>query len=121
MPRGKTSTAMALHADDEQQLSPTRHGAWFCLRAAQDLETVGNRVAAVASELGLESEFSSVGGDPPRSIAYLRRVGAEDNEIPDEGLLLAVGIVHVAAETAVPVNRFRSELEQIAATASPGF
>ncbi|HEY2291897.1 MAG TPA: hypothetical protein VGM86_14445 [Thermoanaerobaculia bacterium] len=97
-----------MRADDVRSNEPIRYGAYLCLHVpAGALDAVaGADVPALAERLELRSEFEPGNGDPPRAIAYLRRIGATPGtpgDMADDGLLHAGAVVHVAAETSAPV------------------
>src|SRR5262249_62282523 len=65
-----------MRASDIRSFDPIRYGAYICLSvpAASQAAAADADVPALAERLGLRSEYGSAGGDPPQSIAYLRRV-----------------------------------------------
>ncbi len=85
-----------------------RHGIYVCLRGAVDAP-----VEALAERLGLVNEFHARGGDPPDSIAFLRRVAATPGTIDDRALHDAPAIVHVASGSADRVAAARTELARM--------
>lgn len=104
-----------MRADDIRSNEPIRYGAYLCLNVpAGALDAVaGAAVPALAERLELRNEFEPGNGDPPRAIAYLRRIGAtpgSPGDMADDGLLRAGAVVHVAAETPEPVAEFRAGL-----------
>jgi hypothetical protein len=101
-----------MRADDIQPSDPVRYGAYICLTvpAADRAAALAADVPALAGRLGLGSEYGASGGDPQRSLAYLRRVSAEPGQIDDRPLLDAEAIVHVAAPEPGPVEEFRAGL-----------
>lgn len=93
-----------------------RHGAYVCLRLAggADPGTVaGIAIPALAEKLGLVNEFEPAGGSPAQSIAFLRRHGATNGAIADDGVSRADAVVHVAAPTAQPVGDFCAEATRL--------
>src|SRR5262249_61767080 len=64
-----------MRASDIRSFDPIRYGAYICLSipAATQAATADADVPALAERLGLRNEYGSAGGDPPQSIAYLRR------------------------------------------------
>jgi hypothetical protein len=104
-----------MRANDIRSFDPLRYGAYICLSvpAASQAAAAAADVPALAGRLGLRNEYDSAGGDPPQSIAYLRRVSAAPGEIADDGLLGAEAIVHVAAMAPEPVTEFRTELARL--------
>ena len=82
------------------------HGAYVCLRMVESAGSPPPAAALVAltERLGLRNEFDP--GDPParESFALLRRQGARAFDIPDEGVLAADGVVHVASKRAEVVD-----------------
>lgn len=104
-----------MRADDIRSSEPIRYGAYICLDApVTDLAAIaGADVAALADRLGLRNEYTADGGDPPRSVAYLRRVSAESGQIADGALLRAAAIVHMAAPDPGPVAEFRDGLARL--------
>jgi hypothetical protein len=101
-----------MRADDIQPSDPVRYGAYICLTvpAADRAAALAADVPALAGRLGLGNEYGASGGDPQRSVAYLRRVSAEPGQIDDRPLLDAEAIVHVAAPEPGPVEEFRAGL-----------
>src|SRR5947208_9038675 len=110
-----------MRASDIRSFDPFRYGAYICLSvpAASQAATAGADVPALAERLGLRNEYGSAGGDPPQSIAYLRRVSAVPGQITDAGLLGAEAIVHVAAVTPEPITEFRAGLARLLGPAVP--
>lgn len=104
-----------MRASDIRSFDPIRYGAYICLSvpAASRAAAAGADVPALAERLGLRNEYGSAGGDPPQSIAYLRRVSAVPGQITDEGLLGAEAIVHVAAPAPEPITEFRAGLARL--------
>lgn len=104
-----------MRANDFRSSDPLRYGAYICLSvpAASQAAAAGADVPALAERLGLRNEYESAGGDPPQSIAYLRRVTATQGQVADDGLLSAEAIVHVAAMAPEPVKEFRTELTRL--------
>ena len=109
-----------MRANDVRSHDALRHGAYVCLRLGRvdGAARAGAQVAALAARLGLVNEFEAQGGDPPASVAFLRRVGAAAGARDDDGLLRADAVVHVAAPTAAPVAEFCAELERLAGPAA---
>ena len=92
-----------------------RHGAYVCVRLADGADSraaAAVDIPALAEKLGLVNEFDPTGGPPAQSIAFLRRHGARDGAIADDGVARADAIVHVAAPTAQPVGDFCAEAER---------
>lgn len=110
-----------MRASDTRPYDPIRYGAYICLNvpAASRAAAAGTDVPALAERLGLRNEYCSAGGDPPQSIAYLRRVSAVPGQITDPGLLGAETIVHVAAMTPEPITEFRAGLARLLGPAVP--
>jgi hypothetical protein len=104
-----------MRASDIRSSDPIRYGAYICLTvpAASKAAAANARVPAVADQIGLRNEYGSAGGEPLRSVAYLRRVSAVPGQIADPGLQNAGAIVHVAAPTPEPVTEFRGELTRL--------
>ena len=104
-----------MRASDIRSYAPIRYGAYICLSvpAASQAGAAGADVPALAERLGLRNEYGSAGGDPPQSIAYLRRVSAVPGQITDAGLLDAEAIVHVAAMAPEPIAEFRAGLARL--------
>jgi len=93
-----------------------RHGAYVCVRLAEGADAravAGAAVPALAEKLGLANEFDPTGGPPAQSIAFLRRHGAAESAIADDGLTHADAVVHVAAPTAQPVSDFCAEATRL--------
>jgi hypothetical protein len=101
-----------MHANDVRSTEAIRHGAYVCLNvpAGEFAAVAGAAVPALADHLELRSEFEPGNPDPPRAIAYLRRVGASAGDVADHELLRAGAVVHVAAATPEPVEEFRAGL-----------
>jgi hypothetical protein len=104
-----------MHANDVRSTEAIRHGAYVCLNVpAGELAAVaGAAVPALADRLDLRSEFEPGNPDPPRAIAYLRRVGATAGDVADHELLRAGAVVHVATSTPEPVEEFRAGLTRL--------
>lgn len=104
-----------MRASDIRSSEPVRYGAYICLSipAARRAAVAGADVPALARRLGLRNEYDSAGGDPPQSIAYLRRASAVPGQVNDAGLLSAEAVVHVAAPAPEPVAEFRAELGRL--------
>jgi hypothetical protein len=102
-----------MRADDMQSFEPVRYGAYICLMIpeAERAAVAAADVAALADGMGLVNEYGASGGDPERSVAYLRRVSSEPGQIDDPPLLDAEAIVHVAAPEPGPVREFRIRLD----------
>jgi hypothetical protein len=94
-----------------------RHGAYLCLSVPPDARksAAAAPITALAERLGLRSEFETAGGHPPSAVAFLRRVGATAGAIPDDALLRADAVIHVAAPTAAPVEEFCTEAARLLA------
>jgi hypothetical protein len=105
-----------MRASDVLSFAPFRYGAYICLSipaASQGATALaGADVPALAERLGLRNEYDR-GGDPERSISYLRRVSAVPGQVTDTDLLGAEAIVHVAAPTPEPVTEFRAGLARL--------
>jgi len=111
-----------MRANDVRSAEALRHGAYVCFRAPGPARAAlaAAPVPELAARLGLANEFQAAGGDPPASVAFLRRAGAEPGGRPDDGLLHADAVVHVAAATARPVAEFCAELARfLGPAASP--
>src|SRR5205823_12382187 len=84
------------------------HGAYVCLRwsggAHRSAEAAD--IAGLAEALGLQNEFHPSGPPPRESIAFLRRRSATPGDIPDDGVLHADAVVHVASARSEPIARF---------------
>jgi hypothetical protein len=93
-----------------------RHGAYVCVRIAEGADAravAGVAIPALAEKLGLVNEFEPAGGPPAQSIAFLRRHGATQSAIADDGVAHADAVVHVAAPTAQPVSDFCAEAARL--------
>jgi hypothetical protein len=93
-----------------------RHGAYVCLRLADGADpgaVAEAGIPALADKLGLVNEFEPPGGPPTQSIAYLRRRGAADGAIADDGIAGADAVVHVAAPSGQPVEDFCAEAARL--------
>jgi len=85
-----------------------------CLRPASGTDARALAVVAIpalAEKLGLENEFGRPAASD--SIAFLRRVGATQADIADDGLLHADAVVHVASPKAEPVRDFCAEAARL--------
>jgi hypothetical protein len=104
-----------MRASDIRSFEPIRYGAYVCLSvpAASRDAMADADVPALAERLGFRNEYGSEGGDPPDSVAYLRRVSAMPGQITDAALLGAEAIVHVAATAPEPITEFRAELARL--------
>jgi hypothetical protein len=101
-----------MRANDIRSADVIRHGAYVCLTVPGGAKraVAGAAVPALADRLGLRNEFEPGNADPPKAIAFLRRVSATPGDIADDRLLLTDAIVHVAAPTAGPVAEFCAEV-----------
>ena len=110
-----------MRANDIRSFDPIRYGAYLCLNvpASGRAAAAGADVPGLAERLGLRNEYDSAGGDPPQSIAYLRRVSAVPGQVTDAGLAGAVAIVHVAAMALEPITEFRAGLARLLGLAVP--
>src|SRR5215831_14650665 len=93
-----------------------RHGAYVCVRLADGADrraVAAAAIPALAEKLGLVNEFDPPGGPPAQSIAFLHRQDATAGTIGDDGVALAVAVVHVAAPTAQPVSDFCAEATRL--------
>src|SRR5215472_10648196 len=101
-----------MRANDIRSFDPYRFGAYICLSvpASEQAAVADADVPGLASRLGLSDEYNSAAGDPPQSIAFLRRVSSATGQVTDAGLLDAAAIVHVAAPTPEPITEFRAGL-----------
>jgi hypothetical protein len=104
-----------MRANDIQPTEAIRHGAYLCLSIppANRAAVAAADVAALAESIGLRNEYAASGGDPPQSVAYLRRVNAEPGQIDDHPLLNAEAIVHVAAPGPSPVAEFQARVADL--------
>jgi hypothetical protein len=109
-----------MKANDVRSFDPIRYGAYICLTVPPESRAAvaGADVPALAERLGLCNEYGATGGDPPQSIAYLRRVSAAPGQITDAGLQAAEAIVHVAAMAPEPITEFRAGLASLFGPAS---
>jgi hypothetical protein len=110
----------AMHANDVRSSEPVRHGAYLCISSPRG---GGGRCASVpvqglADRLGLHNEYEPDAGQPPATIAFLRRAGATPAHIPDDRLVRTDAIVHVAATTPEPVAEFCAGMEGLLAPAA---
>src|SRR5262245_61865681 len=92
-----------------------RYGAYLALAVppAARSAAAALSVDAFADCLRLQTEFSAAGGDPPESIAFLRRIDAARGAIDDEALASADAIVHAAVASERPVCELCSELSRM--------
>lgn len=93
-----TSGRSAMQAATSEIL---RHGAYVCLRVGAEARRAAAEAAvpALAERLRLRNEFEPGEGHPSEAIAFLRRLDATPADVPDEGLLQADAILHVASRT----------------------
>ena len=94
-----------------------RHGAYLCLGVPPEARgrLVSTAIPALAERLGLRNEFEPGASHPPSAVAFLRRVSATPGAIPDDELLRADVVVHVAAATAATVAEFCTEATRLLA------
>ena len=104
-----------MRASDIRSFDPYRYGAYICLSvpASDQAAVAGADVPGLAERLGLSDEYNSAAGDPPQSIAFLRRVSSATGQVTDASLLDAAVIVHVAAPTPEPITEFRAGLADL--------
>jgi hypothetical protein len=109
-----------MRANDVQSTDAIRHGAYVCLSVPRNARREVARLAvpAIVERLGLQNEFESRHGDPPASIAFLRREDATSADIADDELLRADVVVHVASATGKLVAEFCAELTRLVGPAS---
>ncbi|HEU5196612.1 MAG TPA: hypothetical protein VFW70_17870 [Methylomirabilota bacterium] len=107
---------MAL-SNDVLSTEVLRHGAYLCLGVPPEARgrLASAAIPALAERLGLRNEFEPGAGHPPSAVAFLRRVGAAPGAIPDDELVRADVVVHVAAAAAAPVNEFCAEAARLLA------
>jgi hypothetical protein len=106
-----SSPGTGLSAGDVPRSEILRHGAYLCLRVPEDARAAVRAapMAALADRLGLLNEFGAEEGHPREAVAYLRRVSATPADIPDDGLLRADAVIHVASRAPAPVEEFCAE------------
>ena len=94
-----------------------RHGAYLCLSVPPEARRplAAAPIPALAERLGLRNEFTPGSGHPPSAVAFLRRVDATPGAIPDDELLRADAVIHVAAPTAAAVEEFCAEAARLLA------
>lgn len=99
-------------AEDLRPYAPLRHGAYLCLSfPGATWEAARNApVGELANRLGLHGEYEPAEGEPPASVAYLRRIEATPGRREDGGLLGADAVVHVGAQAEETVAAFREGL-----------
>ena len=92
-----------------------RHGAYICLTVPEDARAgaAAAAVPALAARLKLQNEFDAERGHPLDAIAFLRRLDAVPAALPDNGILQADAIVHVASSAAEPVAEFCAEVTRL--------
>lgn len=102
-------------AEDVRPYDVLRHGAYLCLSFPAGLRNAAGDapVEELANRLGLLNEFEPGEGEPPASVAYLRRVEATPGLLEDAALLQAEAVVHVSARTEGPVAAFRDGLARL--------
>ena len=101
------------------------HGAYLCLRradgatASPELRSAGaGRVEALAAKLDLRNEFDPAGPGAGGSFAMLRRVGATASDLPDDAVLGADWVMHVASKGGDTVAEFCGEVSRLAEPAA---
>ena len=107
-----------MHANEVRSTEALRHGAYVCLNVSADARraVADAAVPALAKRLGLTNEFEpGAAGHPSEAIAFLRRVGATPADIPDDALLQADAVIHVASQAAAPVAEFCAEATRLLA------
>ena len=94
-----------------------RHGAYICLTVRKDARAraADAAVPALAARLKLHNEFDAKGGHPPDAIAFLRRIDAVPAALPDDDILQAHAVVHVASGAPGPVAEFCAEVTRLLA------
>src|SRR5262245_49975693 len=104
----------AMRANDVRSTDILRHGAYVCLRvpAAVRDRVAALPVPALTARLGLQNEFDA-DGHPAEAVAFLRRVRATAGDIPDDELLAADAVVHVASASATTVAALCAELTRL--------
>ncbi len=86
-----------------------RHGAYLCLQpkgSSAQRALADAPIEDLARRLGLQNEFNAAGSPPQEAIAFLRRQAAKPGHIPDDGLLRADCVIHVASKSSDPVMSF---------------
>jgi hypothetical protein len=96
-----------------------RYGAYLCLHVPDDQrQTVAVApVPTLAGRLGLANEFEARDGHPSDAIAFLQCVRTESADIPDDGLLYANVVVHVASSKVAIVEEFCAEVSRLLGSA----
>src|SRR3979411_3554319 len=86
---GERTGRQPMRASDIRSFEPIRYGAYVCLSvpAAGRHAMADADVPALAERLGFRNEYGSEGGDPPDSVAYLRRGSAMPGQMTDAALL----------------------------------
>jgi hypothetical protein len=75
-------------------------------------------VPALVEGLGLRNEFDVGEDHPGEAVAFLRRVDARPADIPDDDLLRADAVIHVASPAAGPVAEFCAEAVRLVGPAA---
>jgi hypothetical protein len=97
------------------------HGAYLCLRRVTggDVRKVeAARVDVLAERLGLRNEFDPSAAPPRESVAFLRRHAGTAGDIPDDDVLQADWVIHVASKRAETVAEFCGEASRLVAPAA---
>jgi hypothetical protein len=94
-----------------------RHGAYLCLRVPADERDAlaAAPIPALAGRFGFRNEFDASDGHPGEAIGYLRRASASPGDLPDDDVLEAHAVVHVASASAGPVAEFCAEAARMLA------
>ena len=113
----ETAACPFRRADEIRPNDAVRHGVYLCLRLPagerRRLGGAAGEVEALAARHVLRDEFDPGPDHPPAAVAYLRRVDATPGDLPDDGLLDADAVVHVAAEREEPVRAFLAGLADL--------
>lgn len=92
------------------------HGAYLCLRRSEGGDgraAAATSIEPLAERLGLRNEFDPGTVAPVDSVAFLRRQGASPGDVPDDAVLQADAVVHVASKRREAVAEFCAEATRL--------
>src|SRR5690242_6676696 len=101
-------------SDDVLPTETLRHGAYVCLTLDEEIgrELREAPVPDLMKKLGLENEYHA-NGHPANAVAFLSRISSTKRDIPDDGLLHANAVIHVASEDEEAVGAFCREIQRL--------
>jgi hypothetical protein len=92
------------------------HGAYLCLRRSEGGDARAAAAAPIeplAERLGLRNEFDPGAVPPVDSAAFLRRQGASPGDFPDDAVLQADAVVHIASKRPEAIAEFCAETARL--------